>query len=119
MTTQEIATRLAELCVKEDYTTAHKELYAEDAISIEPEAMGGFEKETKGLPAIIQKGQMFVDMVEASYGSTVSTPLVAGNAIAFTLSMDMKMKGKDRSKMEEICVYVVKDGKIISEQFFW
>jgi hypothetical protein len=28
------------------------------------------------------------------------------------------MKGRGRVKLEEICAYEVKDGKIISEQFF-
>jgi hypothetical protein len=28
------------------------------------------------------------------------------------------MKGQQRSTMSEICVYKVKEGKIISEQFF-
>jgi hypothetical protein len=44
--------------------------------------------------------------------------LVAGNAIAMTLSMDVTMKGRGRMKLEEVCVYEVKDGKIASEQFF-
>nr|WP_295865574.1 SnoaL-like domain-containing protein [uncultured Chitinophaga sp.] len=118
MTTQEIAQRLAAYCEKEDYTGAHKELYAEDAVSIEPEAMGGFEKETKGLQNIIRKGEMFMDLIEASYGVKISPPLIAGNAIAFTLTMDTKFKGKERGTFEELCVYVVKDGKVISEQFF-
>ena len=47
-----------------------------------------------------------------------SAPFITGNAITFTLTMDIKMKGKDRMKMEEICVYEVKDGKVKSEQFF-
>ncbi|RBL91076.1 SnoaL-like domain-containing protein [Chitinophaga flava] len=119
MTIQEIAQRLTDLCAKQDFHTAQKELFAENAISIEPEAMGPFEKETRGLPGIFKKGELFGDMVEASYGCKVSKPIIAGNAIAFTLSMDVKMKDRDRSTMDEICVYVVKDGKIISEQFFW
>ncbi|MBC9929057.1 nuclear transport factor 2 family protein [Chitinophaga qingshengii] len=118
MTIQEIAQRLVAHCEKENYEAAQKELYAEDAISIEPEAMGGYEKETKGLQNILRKGQQFTDSIEASYGTTISAPLIAGNAIAFTLKMDAKFKGRDRSTFEEICVYVVKDGKIISEQFF-
>jgi len=32
--------------------------------------------------------------------------------------MDVTMKGQARSSFEELCVYRVKDGKIISEQFF-
>ena len=43
---------------------------------------------------------------------------VTGNAIAFTLTMDVTMKGRGRVKLEEICAYEVKDGKIVMEQFF-
>jgi hypothetical protein len=44
---------------------------------------------------------------------------VAGNAIAMTLSMDVTMKDRGRTHLEEVCVYEVnKDGKIASEQFF-
>jgi hypothetical protein len=33
------------------------------------------------------------------------------------MTLDVKMKGRDRWKMTELCVYHVKDGKVISEQF--
>ncbi len=118
MTTQQIAHRLAELCNQGDFEKAQKELFAEDAISIEAEPSPAFEKETKGINAILEKGKKFQSMVEEFYGSGVSDPLVAGNVIALSLNMDVKMKGSDRSTMSEICVYKVKDGKIISEQFF-
>ena len=118
MTVQQIAHRLAELCNQGDFEKAQKELFAEDAVSIEPEAGGGFEKETKGLPAILEKGKQFGAMVEETHGCNVSDPLVAGNVIALSLNMDVTMKGEKRSTMSEICVYKVKDGKIISEQFF-
>ena len=118
MTTQQIAHRLAELCNQGQFEQAQKELFANDAVSIEPEASGGFDKETKGLDAILEKGKKFQSMVEEFYGSGVSDPLVAGNVIALLLNMDVKMKDAERSTMSEICVYKVKDGKIISEQFF-
>ena len=118
MTTQEIASRLAALCAQGEFEKAQKELYAADAISIEPFASEGFEKETKGLDAIIEKGHKFQADVEELFGITVSTPIVAGNSFAMTLTMDMTMKGQGRIQMGEICVYVVKDGKVVSEQFF-
>ncbi len=118
MSTQQIAARLAELCNKGDFEQAQKELFSEDAVSIEPEASQGFEKETKGLKAIFEKGKKFESMVEETHGCKVSDPLVTGNAIALTLDMDVTMKGQGRSNMAELCVYKVKDGKIISEQFF-
>ena len=118
MTTQEIANRLVELCSKGDYETAQNELFAQDCISIEPYGTPEFEKETKGLDAIKAKGKKWASMVEENYGGKVSQPLVTGNSFAVTMSMDIKMKGKERMNMTELCVYNVKDGKIVSEQFF-
>ncbi len=48
----------------------------------------------------------------------ISDPVVGGNAFAISLNMDTTMKGQGRAPMAEICVYKVKDGKIVSEQFF-
>jgi hypothetical protein len=118
MTTQEIANRLAELCKKGEFETAQKELYAQDVVSIEPEATPEFEKEVKGLDKIYEKGEKFMSMVEAFHGADTSAPVIAGNSFAFVLTMDMTMKGRDRMKMQELCVYTVKDGKVILEQFF-
>ena len=118
MTTQDVANRLVELCSKGDFEGAQRELYADECISIEPYETPDFAKETKGLDAILAKGEKWGSMLEASYGMKVSAPLVATNAFAVTMSMDVKMKGRDRMTMTELCVYLVKDGKIVSEAFF-
>jgi limonene-1,2-epoxide hydrolase len=118
MTTQQIADRLAALCEKGDFETAQQELYADEVISIEPMATPDYEKETRGKDAVLAKIKKFDASIEQSFGNKVSTPLVTANAIAFTLTMDIKLKGKERMTMTEICVYEVKDGKVVSEQFF-
>ena len=117
MKTKEIADRLVALCREAKWETAQKELFADDAVSIEEKPSPAFEKETKGLAAIIEKGHKFDAMIEKMHSLTVSEPLVAGDAIACTMSMDVTMKGQTRMQMSELCVYEVKDGKIISEQF--
>jgi hypothetical protein len=118
MKTEEIAKRLVTLCRESKWEEAQKELFAADAVSIEPYATPGFEKETRGLNAMIEKGHKFTAMVEAMHSLSISEPLVAGNTFACTMRMDMTMKGQGRMDMAELCVYQVKDGKIISEQFF-
>src|SRR3982751_2475239 len=111
MTINEIANRLVVLCRQAQYETAQKELFSKDAVSIEPYATPAFEKETKGLDAILEKGHKFDAMIEKVYSLSISEPLVATNSFACTMAMDIKMKGQDRMKMSEICLYQVKDGK--------
>ncbi len=117
MPTEQIAARLVELCRQGEFETAQTELFADDAVSIEPYASPDFEKETKGLSAIIEKGHHFDSMVEEMHGGDVSDPMIAGNSFAVVMSMDMTMKGKERMNMKELCVYEVKQGKIVSESF--
>jgi hypothetical protein len=117
MATQEIADRLVTLCRKGEFEAAQKELFAPDAVSIEPEATPDFAKETKGLKAIIEKGHKITSMVEEIHSMALSEPLVAGSAFACTLQMDATMKGRGRVNMSEICVYETEDGKIVSERF--
>jgi hypothetical protein len=118
METREIAIKLADYCRRGNWNGAHEELYSNDAISVEPYETPEFEKETKGLDAIKNKGKKFDETVEKFHHIDVSNPLVAGNSIAFTLSMDISIKGKGRMQSPELCVYECKDGKIISERFF-
>lgn len=118
MTTEQIAQRLVDYCRKGDFETAQKELFAEDAVSTEPYATPDFPKEEKGLANILEKGRKFSSMIGEMHEITLRDLVVTGNVIAFVMGMDATMKGKERGKWEELCVYVVKDGKIVSEQFF-
>lgn len=117
MTTKEIAERLVALCREGSFETAQKELYATDAINIEPYATATFAKETKGLSAIIEKGHKFTAMIEQVHSVSVSDPLVAGSSFACAMQLDLTIKGHGRMSLNELCIYEVKDGKIISEQF--
>ena len=117
MTTVEIANRLVEFCKNSDFEGAQRELFADDAVSIEPYGTPDFEKETKGLDAIIEKGKKWSTMVEEYHGAKISEPLMADNSFAVTMILDVTMKGQGRAEMKELCIYHVKDGKIVSEQF--
>jgi limonene-1,2-epoxide hydrolase len=118
MKTDEIARRLVALCREIKWEQAQRELYADAAVSLEPHATPVFEKETRGLPAILEKGRKFAGMIEQFHSTTVSEPVVATNSFACTMRLDVTMKGQGRMNMTELCVYQVKDGKIVSEQFF-
>jgi hypothetical protein len=120
MTVEQIAKRLVELCRKGEYETAQKELYADDAVSIEPvNAPDGGLGNVKGLRAIFEKGHKFAAMIETMHGGTVSDPVVAGNWFSIAMTLDATMKGRGRVNMKEICVYGVREDKIFHEQFFF
>ena len=120
MTTEQIAARLVELCRKGEYEQAQKELYADDAESIEaPGAPSGALGNVKGLEAIYEKGRQFNATLEAVHGGHVSDPVVAGNWFAIEMMIDATMKGRGRVELKEICVYHVRNGKIAREQFFY
>jgi len=118
MTTQDVANRLHQLFNEGKWQEAQEELFTEDAESIEPPKAQGMQS-VKGLDAVRKKGQQFNDMVEEMHGGYVSDPIVAGNYIAFAMGIDCTYKGMGRQKMDEICVYEVKDGKVVKEQFFY
>lgn len=118
MTTQEIATKLVDYCRQGQYETAQKELYAQDALSIEPEHSPAM-RTVNGLDAIVEKGHQFQAMVEKVHSNTVSDPVVTNNYFSVAAIMDLDFKGMGRQKMEEVCVYQVKDGKVVQEQFFY
>lgn len=118
MTTQELANRLVYLCRNGKIEQAKEELFAADIISIEPYE-GLLPKETKGMDAIRKKADLFISTVENFYGDTISEPLVAGDYFSVAWHSDLQMKGEVRKTNSEICVYKTKDGKIVSEEFFY
>jgi len=58
MMTSHVADRLVELCRKGQFEAAQSELFAEDAVSIEPH--GAQMEMAEGLVAIQEKGRQFM-----------------------------------------------------------
>ena|SRR5688572_2076442 len=120
MGTNQIANRLVSLCRAGKYEEAQRELYADDAASVEMPAMAGSPMgNVEGLAAILDKGKRWGDTIVEVHGAAVSEPLVAGDWFAVAMSIDATYKDRGRVPMQEICVYRVRDGKIVHEQFFY
>ncbi|MGD1957608.1 MAG: SnoaL-like domain-containing protein [Fulvivirga sp.] len=118
MTTQEIAARLHELVKQGDNATAYNELFADNAIAIEPK-FPGFEK-VDGLDSIRKKGEALVSNVQEIKSRTVSDEIIVGdNHISLGISLDAILKDGSPFKFSEVVLYEVTNGKIISEQFYY
>ncbi|HEX5151658.1 MAG TPA: nuclear transport factor 2 family protein [Parafilimonas sp.] len=120
MTTQEVADKFYELGEANQWDKIQDELFSDDAESIEPpNAASSGLKTVKGRAALKQKSIDFNNSIEEIYGGYSSKPVVGGNFFSVAMGMDAKFKGMDRIQFDEICVYEVKDGKIVKEQFFY
>lgn len=118
MTTQEVANRFNELAQTGNWQAILTELYSDQAESIEPAGAVGLAS-VKGLDAIIEKGKQFNETIEEMHGGWCSAPVVGDAYFSVSMGMEVTMKGAGRIKMDEVCVYKVQDGKIVSEQFFY
>ena len=116
MTTTEVANRLIELCRKGEWETAQKELYDTDIVSHEPQETGG--DVSRGIDGILEKNKKWADMTEEVHDFAISDPLIGDDYFSCSMMNDVTMKGMGRVKATEICVYQVKDGKIVSEWFY-
>lgn len=116
-TTQKVADRLVELCRQGKIAEAAMELYHEDIESLEPDHAP--TKSAKGKTAVGVKGKQFAEMIEERHGGSFSDPIVGGKHFSVAMKLDATLKGMGRVQFDEICVYEVKDGKIISERFFF
>ena len=118
MTTQDVANRFHELAQNGQWQQIQDELFGDNAVSIEPEHAPGLQT-ASGIDAIREKGRKFNEMLEEVHGGYSNEPQVAGNFFSMAMGMDATMKGQGRMKFDEICVYEVRDGKIVREQFFY
>jgi hypothetical protein len=74
---------------------------------------------TEGKEAVMGKTEYWYSTVEEVHSGEVSDPIVTGNFFSCTMDMDVTYKEHGRMPMNEVAVYEVNDGKIVSEQFFY
>lgn len=118
MTTQEVANRFHELAQSGAWEQIQDELFADNAVSIEPPGSPGL-KSVEGKEAIKRKSQEFNEMVQEVHGGYTTEAVVATNFFSVAMGMDVTMKGQGRVQMDEIGVYEVRNGQIVKEQFFY
>ena len=117
MTTKEVANRLVELCRKGQVLESQQELFADNVTSYEPAHSS--MPPAIGKEAVLAKGKHFASLIEKRYSGSFEDPIIAGDYFSFVCKLDADLKGMGRVVWDEICVFGVKEGKIISEQFFY
>lgn len=118
MTTREVASRFNELARQEKWFEIQDELFSDSVKSIDPQNSPYF-KYAEGKAAVRKKGEEFVNRIEAVHKRYTTEPVVAENHFAVGREVDITIQGLGRIQINEIMIYEVKDGEIVSEQFFY
>jgi hypothetical protein len=118
LTTQQVAARFNELAQQEKWFEIQAEFFAENVRSIDPPG-SPYMGYAEGKEAVRKKGEDFVNQITGLHSAYTSAPIVTGNHFAVTREMDIDTQQFGRIQINEIMLYEVKDGEIISEQFFY
>jgi hypothetical protein len=118
MTTQEVAARFNQLAQQEKWFEIQDELFADNVKSIEPPNSPYFGYAEGKIP-VRKKGEEWVQRIKAAYRRDTTEPIVAGNHFVVRREVDIDVQGFGRIQINELMLYEVKDGEIVSEQFFY
>lgn len=117
MNTQEIAQQLCAHCQNNTTRQGLDELYAPDAVSVEPMAPEGMDPVTNGVEGIKAKHDWWEGAFEV-HDVKMEGPYVNGDKFSVIFEMDTTEKSSgNRWQGKEIALYEVENGKIARETF--
>ncbi|MCA0131890.1 nuclear transport factor 2 family protein [Winogradskyella alexanderae] len=118
MNTWDVASKWHRLCTEGKNLECIEELYDKNISSTEMPGMPRFSV-TTGKQSVWNKNKEWFDNVKELHSSSFTEPIVAGRHFTSKLEFDITFKDRGRQQMEEIGIWEVKNGKIVSEQFFY
>ena len=113
---QEIAEDLVAMCKEGKFDESGEKYWAEDVVSLEP--MPGDMARIQGIAGVRGKGEWWAANHEI-HDVLVEGPYVHGDQFVVRFKMEITPKGGQRTTMDEVGVYTIKDGKIAEERFFY
>jgi ketosteroid isomerase-like protein len=115
MNTQELAKAFTDMCAKGELEAAGKKFWSDDIVSREP--MSGDMAELKGRKAVEEKSQWWNANHEV-HDLKVEGPYVHGDQFVVRFKSDVTPKGQKRTRLDEVGLYTVRNGRIVEESFF-
>ncbi len=113
-TPAEIAEKLKRLLTNLEFLEAYETLFSVDAESFDP--LNPLPSPIKGLAGLIDREKEFLSRSKIHSLETSET-IHSGSYFSFKLLMKFSIDGKEL-ELDELCVYKVSQGLIVSQQFF-
>ena len=116
--TESVARELIEYCRAGRNLDAISKLYSPNIVSIEPSDFEGMPARMTGIDAIRKKNEWWYANFDVN-SSEADGPYVNGDQFAVKYTFDTtNKKTRERTRMTEIALYTVKDGKIVQDRFY-
>lgn len=114
----EVGQRLIALTTADKDAQALDELYADNIVSIEADGQEGTPDVFEGIAAVREKHAWW-NGVATMHEVTAEGPYAAAGdeQMAIKFGMDVTMEGQGRTKMTEMGVFTVQNGKIVREVY--
>ena len=117
MSIKDIADDFAALCKAGEFDAAGEKYWSPEVVSIE--ATEGDMQKADGIDAVRGKGAWWAENHEI-HGFETEGPFLNGDQFAMIFRMDVTQKQSgQRVKLDEVALYIVKDGKIVEERFLY
>ena len=117
MTTQEIAQAFTDLIKAGEHEQAAAQFNSPNIVSLE--AMDGPMARLEGAAAVKEKNDWWFANHEI-HSMEANGPFVNGDQFCIRMGIDVTSKESgERMQMDEMCLYTVKDGKVVEERFFY
>jgi len=120
MSVQELARKLVQMCNDGRAEEAARELYADGIVSIEAQDFAGMPARMEGIKAVAEKGEWWSQNHDV-HSFVATGPFVGHRDDQFAVKFDMDITpiGGERTRMSEVAIYTVRDGKIVQEEFLY
>ena len=119
MSPLELGKHLAELCRQGRNLDALNTLFADDLVSVEAGGPPEMSREARGLDAVKAKSAWWVENHDI-HSATVTGPWPHEDKFILGFKYDITHKPSGRRmQMDEMALYVVANGKIVREEFFY
>jgi ketosteroid isomerase-like protein len=117
-TIHKVAALFNQLAQQEKWFEIQDEFFSDDVKSVEP-STSPWLKNAEGKANVRKKGEDWVKRIEAVHRTHPTEPVIGGNHFAVGREMDITVQGLGRIQSNEVILYEVRNGQIVSEQFFY
>ncbi len=119
MSIEQVAKGLVSLCREGQFNEAIEKYYSEGIVSVEAVGNEQMPAVMEGIQAVKAKSQWWADNHEV-HSLEILGPYYNENSFSIHLNSEVTFKPTGaKSTLNEVCVYEVKDDKIVKENFFY